>query len=197
MLDQSWRGNCTTESGLPYQIGLYYGPVLFLSVLNIAEVLGVTAKLCAGAYRTEGSLQRYHITAIKEVVPIFIYPAIFFLTFLFGLAHRISSALLLVEGKPQNMAMWVTFALVVSIKGLYLPVAFMLHPYIWARLMCNTRNQRISTILVERCTPMSLVPTHHCTDTCIYTDQTHYVVSEQSNCSETPLAPLIIKSGST
>ena len=75
--------NCTTDSGLPYQIGLYYGPFLLLSALSIVEVLYVTGK---------------H-TAIKEVVPIFIFPTIVFLTFVFGLAHRISSALLLREGK--------------------------------------------------------------------------------------------------
>ena len=160
------------------------------------EVLGATAKLCVGAYQTEGSLQRYHITAIKEVVPLFIYPAIFFLTFLFGLAHRISSALLLINGKPQNMAMWAIFVFVLSIKGLYLPVAFVFHPHIRSRLKCN---KRTGSVQINATIPgpinkhfSSFGTTRHCTNTGIYTTQTHYVVSEQSIGSHTPL---VIKSG--
>ena len=131
--------NCTSNSGLSYQMGFYYGPLVLLSALNVAEILFVTTKLCVGASKTEGNLQRYHIAAIKEVLPIFIYPGIFFLTFLFGLSHRISSALLLADGRPQNVAMWVTFVLVLSGKGLYLPLAFIFHPHVWRDVQCKGR----------------------------------------------------------
>eukprot|EP00731_Ephydatia_muelleri_P017264 Em0010g362a len=184
--------NCTTDGGLSYQISLYYGPLLLLSILNIVEVLGVTAKLCVGAYRTEGSLQRYHITAIKEVVPIFIYPAIFFLTFLFGLCHRVTSALLLINGKRQSMPMWVTFVLLVTTRGLYLPVAFVLHPHIRTRLKCHKRTNSDTPIAGPTNNHhSSFGTTHQFTGTGIYTTQTHYVVPKQSIGSHTPL---IIKS---
>lgn len=185
--------NCTSDSGLGYQIGLYYAPLVLLSALNVAEVLGIAAKLCVGASKTEGSLQRYHVTAIKEVIPIFIYPGIFFLSFLFGLVHRISSALLVSEGKPQNMNMWVIFVLVLSVKGLYLPVAFMFHPHIWSGLVSRhkktvrsamqpvaiySRNDGSATVGVTQTLPSSGA-------------QTEYVVAPPSECAG---SPLIIKS---
>ena len=191
--------NCTTDSGLWYQIGLYYGPLIFLSALNIAEVLGVAVKLWVGACQTDGSLQRCHIAAIKEVIPICIYPGIFFFTFLFGLAHRILSSILLVQGKHQIISMWITFVLLISIKGLYLPIAFVYHPHIRSRLLCKRRSgsgrdSSINAVVGLRHDNYgSLGASGQCTATGggIYSTQTHYIVPAQSNCSHTPL---IIKS---
>lgn len=136
---KSSKDGCSGDGGLAYQIGLFYGPLIVLLLLNMAENAVVIAILCRRYLTRKSShLRRQHWKAIMEVAPIYVYPTIVFVTFLVGCASRTISAVYSSRGEHFPVGMTLVMVLCLSSRGLYLPIAFLLQPRLCSKCTCRS-----------------------------------------------------------
>ena len=131
--------NSKYNFGVGYQFGLFYGPFVILIFFSLFSILVVLISLCKSAIRSKLGLfqSMAHQQALKEAMPLLIYPIIY--TVIFGLqtANRVYYTIAVSEGKPPYFPLWMTQIIVDPGRTLYPPLAFLLHPNTLKNLICR------------------------------------------------------------
>ena len=65
--------------GLAYQIGMWYGPLILVLLITFLATVILVVPLCWGAFcsHPEEIYQQHHRKALKEALPLIIYPIIY------------------------------------------------------------------------------------------------------------------------
>ena len=129
----SWEGDCATtklKTGIIEQFVLYYGPATFLLALNVLAIFIMIVVLLyrAHKYRSSdcesllaGRDQRKEI--LKQLLPLIVYPIIYFTFLLFPLANRIFMA----ASKTTNYDLIMVHALTIPSVGFFAGLALIAH----------------------------------------------------------------------
>ncbi len=176
--------NGTDHLGVAYQNGLTLGPIALISILSLLSVLAVVVMFCTRVLTRHGYLQHQHWIAMKEVLPLLIYPTLFSLASIVDLVQKVYFA---TAGKNKHPSLGVTSditlfqALIIT-----LPLSLLLRPHFLSHLRCRAKARKTDTPTQYGASTyhQSLPPT-------VQTSATCYIVPPDSLCSE--IEPLIIK----
>ena len=141
------KGDCHNDYtiGIIYQFSLFYGPLVVLILLSFISCVLIVIMLCR--QQTRGSnLQQsslYH-QALKEALPLLIYPFIYDIICSLMVANRIYYAITVAQGKHPYYPLWLIHALVDPTRVLTPPLAFLLHPNTLRKLFCKKSPQSVS-----------------------------------------------------
>ena len=123
--------NCNEfTEGVVEQFVLWYGTVMFFVTLNFLAVLAVIVVLHREKQQAEGSLRRKYKDAQREAMPLLFYPIIFSVIYSLAFVNRVYYA----GTKKTVAALWAIHAIAESSLPLFIPLAFLLHPYTLKRL---------------------------------------------------------------
>ena len=132
--------------GLGYQIGMWYGPLILMVLITFLATVILVAVLCQGAFCShpgEGIHQQQHRKALKEALPLILYPIIYNLICCYALANRIYYATG-TEDKGPCFVLWMLHSGLYSVRNLIIPLGFFLHPYTigqMKRVFTRTKHQ--------------------------------------------------------
>ena len=124
---RDWKNHCPSEkdtAGIIQQFILWYGPLVISLVISLIAVLIVVIKYCFWSHCTcchkENTNENANKAAVKELLPLLLYPVIFFVLTFFPLSNRLYGAM-----SPHNsfglmMAHAITEALWGSFSALVL-----------------------------------------------------------------------------
>ena len=102
---RSWKDDCATQKyleGIIEQFVLWYGPLFISLTLSVVAVFIILIVLTQRAYTHKNSENEYLIEkhernqnkkAMKEILPLLVYPVIFYVLWLFPLINRIYTAI--------------------------------------------------------------------------------------------------------
>lgn len=187
--DCSCNNSTTGKLGVVFQVGLLIGPVAILCVFSLLSIAAVAVLLGKRALKHNSYLQQQHWTALKEVLPLLIYPTLFCFATIVDIARSIYSfAAGAVVNKHQiaNRMAIVGFMAdaLFQISMISILLSFLLHRHIWTQLAtwCRSKKQHQETMVTT--VGRTDIPT-------VQTSRTCYVVAPDSLCSESD--PLIIK----
>ena len=157
--------------GIIEQFVLWYGPVMFFVGLNFLAMLAVIIVLYRG---TKGDPDQIHIykTAVKEALPLLFYPVLFSAVYSLAFANRVYYAVT----QKTNYPLWISHAIADPFLPLFIPVAFLLHPYTLKRLKCHELRRALNKW------------GHHSENS-----HTRFIVSRE-NSDDSEYRPLIIES---
>ena len=132
--------NCNPYTeGTVEQFVLWYGPLMLLVMVNFLAMVVMMVVLYQGTKEgPEGlvmsyNLQRQYKGALKEASPLLFYPIFFNIICCLAFANRIYYA----ATKKTVFSMWVAHAVADPCLPLFIPVAFMFHPYTLKKLRCT------------------------------------------------------------
>ena len=135
----------TSEDCHPYPEGtteqfvLWYGPLIFLVALSFVGMLVMIVVLYRGTREGPGvfsasyQLQKQYKEAIKEAKPLLFYPIAFNVICCLAFANRVYYA----ATRKTYFTLWVAHAVADPCLPLFIPVAFLLHPYTLRKLNCG------------------------------------------------------------
>ena len=113
------------------QLIIGYGPLLFATTFNFVTMLAVIVLLCRG---TRGAqLQKNYKEALKEALPLLLYPICFDVIVFIALVNRLHYTIT----KETTFGLWVAHAVAAPCLYLFVPLAFLLHPYTLKKLNCH------------------------------------------------------------
>ena len=169
--------NSSTDLGVVFLLG-FNGLQALMGILSLLSILVVAAMFCRRALNHSSYLQHQHWKALKEVLPLLIYPTLFSLVSVAGIVQTLDYVI--VGGDHSYLGQLITFPVLM----IALLLSFLLHPHIQSQLRCRiSTNTKASTVEAI---------THHQTQApTITTSQTCHIVSRDSLCTEGD--PLIIK----
>ena len=123
--------NCSEfTEGVVEQFVLWYGMVILFVTLNFLAMLAVIFVLYRGTQQAQGSLRQTYKDALKEAKPLLLYPIIFIVIYSLAFVNRVYYAVT----KQTDVALWAIHAIAESSLPLFIPLAFLLHPYTLKRL---------------------------------------------------------------
>ena len=137
---RSWKDDCATEkdtAGIAEQFSLYYGPATFLLTLCIVAVFVMVAVL---AYRAHKSILDFGqenvnkpligsnqtVEVLKQLLPLLVYPIIYFILFFFTLSNRLYVA----NQTKINYSLFVVHATASPLKNFFSGLALIGHALI-------------------------------------------------------------------
>ena len=171
------NGDCRHDyiQGIIYQFSLLYAPltlIIFISFVLFAVMLYV---LCRQRTYLKGvNVQRsLHHQAVKEAIPLLIYPLIYDIICTLMTANRIYYAITVHEGNHPYFPLWSIHSVIDPCRTLVPPLAFILHPNTLRRICCWCKKDK------EQDKYKDMQPS-----------ATVYVVSKE--CPYTEVDPLII-----
>ena len=162
--------NCKKyKEGTIEQFTLWYGPIMLITAINFIVMIVVILVLTT---RTRShQLQKIYKAALKETFPLLLYPIIFGAIYGLGVINRIVQAIT----NRNTSGLIVVHAFAASSICLFIPLAFLLHPYTLKKLTCldfrKVANQW----------------KHHS-----LRSHTHFVVSKHNTCDASDHNTLII-----
>ena len=126
------------------QSGLVAGADFVVHLVSTVMIAVVGIMFCKGAYTHNSILKHQHLLALKEVLPLLVYPAVDCMgailvavkTLYFNLQHENSDFLII-----QMVAI-----AVLQVSTVLLPISLLLHPSVRI-LACSQKQRRNSTIL--------------------------------------------------
>lgn len=128
--------NCTVyRDGIAEQFALLYGPGLILVILIFVATLVVLIVLYRGTKEAPSvyySLRNQYKEALKEAVPLIVYPIIFNVLFFMSFISRVHYA----ATRQASFPIWLTHAIVDPCLPLFVPIALLLHPYALRQINC-------------------------------------------------------------
>lgn len=130
--------DCTKiRAGQIEQFVLWYGPMFVASVGSIIVTLTTVVVLCRGAMgprdesdMSQFTLQAQHKKALKEALPLLAYSVLFSLFDWVAISSRVYYAVT----DNVNYPLWLVHAIGDACRGLFIPFAFLLHPYVVRKL---------------------------------------------------------------
>jgi len=133
------------------QFVLWYGPMFFASLGSVIVTLTTIMVLCRGAceatpfgeedHSSTITLQAQHKQALKETLPLLAYAILFSLFDWVAIASRVYYAV--TDG--TNFPLWLVHAIGDACRGLFIPIAFLLHPSVLKRLNCKELKKAAKT----------------------------------------------------
>ena len=119
------NGTCHEyEEGVIEQFTLFYGPLIFIFTLNFLAMLVVIIVLYRGTRKQSGRLQNQYKEAMKEAMPLLIYPIVYNILVSLGFINRVYYATV----KKANFSLWETQATAYPLLSLLIPLAYILRP---------------------------------------------------------------------
>ena len=118
--------------GLAYQIGMWYGPLILVLLITSFATVILVVPLCWGAFcsHPEEILQQHHRKALKEALPLIIYPIIYNIICCYAVANRIHYATRTPrEDENPCFVLWILQSGLYSLRNLIIPLGFFLHPH--------------------------------------------------------------------
>ena len=124
------------KEGLIEQFTLWYGPLMLIVLLAMVVMVIIlyrgtreTSDLLASTYQLQGQYKE----ALKEAMPLLFYPIFFNILCCLAIANRVYYA----ATNKANFPLWVAHAVAGPCLPLFIPVAFLLHPYTLQRMRCS------------------------------------------------------------
>lgn len=157
------------EEGTIEQFTLWYGPLIFLVATSFLAMLIMIIILYRGTrggpntLTASYQLQNQYREALKEAMPLLFYPIFFNIICCLAFANRVYYA----TTKKASFPLWVAHAIADPCLPLFIPVAFLFHPYTLKRLRCGQLRKAADKWWKER--------SQH--------SHTHFVVSREDTCS--------------
>ena len=125
----------TYNEGLIEQCALFYGPIIALALFNLLAVLAVIVALCKTSRGEQFQEQRRK--ALKKIWPLILYPIFFNIIFLLTFGPRIYYNV----KKKSILGLWVIHAMALPCIVLFIPLAFLIHPYTMNKCFQTGLNQ--------------------------------------------------------
>ena len=159
------------KAGVIEQFTLWYGPFMFFAILNCIAMLIVIVIL----YRRARGIHQPHQyrEALKETVPLLVYPFIFNTLYCLGFANRVYYAVT----EDAKFSLWMVHAFCDPCLPLFIPIAFLLHPNSLKKLNCK----KLKTAANEW---------RHANS---QQNHTHFVVSREDVCDTSLTERLVIR----
>ena len=129
------EGGCdgSYAQGLAYQIGMWYGPLIVIVSISFIATFILVAAMCRGAFCSRSEERIYqpnHRKALKEALPLLIYPVVFNVLNCYAAANRIHYATgTLSQDKEPQFSLWMLHSVLYSLHILIIPLGFLFHPY--------------------------------------------------------------------
>ena len=161
--------------GIIYQFALLYGPLTLLIFISFFLFVVMVCVLCRQRIYIKG-INIYHSShhqAVKEALPLLIYPLIYNIICTLMTANRIYYAVTVYQEKNPYFPLWLIHAIIDPCRTLVPPLAFILHPNTLRRICCRSKKRK------ERENSRAMQPS-----------ATVYVVSKE--CPYTEVDPLVI-----
>ena len=158
--------------GLVDQFTLYYGPGAILAIFAFVSFIIILIALCKGASSRENSHSQQalvHQRAIREALPLLVYPIIFGIIHSVEFGNRLYYAMTLVQQKQPSYPLWVVDAVIAPTELLFPPLAFLLHPSTLKKLI-HYLKQKLNH--PEQLTTTAFVVS----DECSYTEQDPLII---------------------
>ena len=117
--------------GVIEQFTLFYGPLIFIVLLISLMVVIMIIALYRGTREKSGELsttyqlQSQYREALKETMPLLFYPIIYNILCCLAFANRVYYA----ATNKANFPLWIIHAIADPSLPLFIPVAFLFHPY--------------------------------------------------------------------
>ena len=154
------------KDGVIEQFTLFFGPFTFFATLNFLAMLIIVITLYRGTRkvsRASYSLQHQYKEVLKEALPLVFYPIFFNVIFGLAIANRVYYA----ASKTSSFPLWVLHAIANESLPLFIPGAFLLHPYTLKKMKCSQLKKAVMEWKNQ--------PQHN--------THTHFVVSREDVCA--------------
>ena len=168
------------EEGLIEQFTLWYGPLMLVVLLNFLSVVIMVTVLYRGTRKTSGllattyQLQSQYRKALKEAMPLLLYPIIYNIICCLAFANRVYYAVT----NETNIPLWMAHAVADPCLPLFIPVAFLLHPYTLQK--CRTAVEKWHT---KDCQPSNTYFVVSKEDVCMSGEGTKLIVGQNEAAS--------------
>ena len=117
--------NCNKyKEGVIEQFVLSYGPLLIVLTLNFLAILVVIVVLYRGTRKRSGTLQNQYKEAMKEVIPLLLYPVVYNILVSVALINTFYAL-----ANKTTFPLWQTQAIIYPVLPLVIPLVFILHPH--------------------------------------------------------------------
>ena len=143
--------NCRSDYifGVVYQFSLFYGPLVVLMLLSYISFVAIALVLCKHAIRSRRQNISYygpsvHQQALKEALPLLIYPLLYHIFCAFMVANRIYYAIDASKGGGLFFPLWLAHAVAEPAQALFPPVAFLLHPGTMQKFICRRKQKNLA-----------------------------------------------------
>ena len=122
------------EAGEIEQFTLWYGPLVVIVTMNFLAMFIVIIVLCKGTREADipNQLRNQYKKALKESLPLLFYPILADIIVCLTLINRV----FYVVTKKTTFGIWVENAVAHPCLLLFIPLAFLLHPYTLKKLNC-------------------------------------------------------------
>ncbi len=134
--------------GVVYQLLLFYGPQVILVLLSFVVFVIVAVTLAIQSCKHSRDGAHYQISpnqqAIKEAVPLLLYPILYNVIVGVMFANRINYAISIAHDHNPYYPLFLAHAVCDPLHALFLPLAFLLHPGTVRKLLGRDRPKKRS-----------------------------------------------------
>ncbi len=120
------------KAGVIYQFTLFYGPQALLILVSFVSFLVIVAIICKRYLNhSRERLHSQHSSyqqALKESLPLLIYPILYNIITGVMITNRIYYAITTANGKPPYYPLWFAHTIADPLRILFIPLAYLLHP---------------------------------------------------------------------
>ena len=129
--------------GVIYQFALLYGPLTLLILISFVLFVVMVCVLCRQRIYIRGAsiYHSSHHQAIKEALPLLVYPLIYDVICTLMTANRIYYAITVYHGRDPYFPLWFIHSVIDPCRTLVPPLAFILHPNTLKRICCRCKKR--------------------------------------------------------
>ena len=178
----------STTIGIAVQLGIDIVPQLILSFVCVL-LIGTVISIYNKGIHKDGALQHKRWIAIREMLPLLIYPSLYAIVIIADAANNIA----LIIANYEDIVVSTTVTVLLQVIQVSLPLSLLLHASVRRKL-----RERVQLLLFQ--TRNHYLPTHSQPATVgisqpstVVSLSTHYIVSTGDDGD--PSSPLIIRSG--
>ena len=152
---QAWHNDCPSErykNGIIEQFTLWYGPLFFSLVLCLIAVTTIVLVLVGRACLRQQNeaepliAENRNKKALKELLPLLVYPIIFFILAVFPLVNRVYGAIPLPHGNNSYYKLFMAHSVTQASWGFFSASALLIH-VLYIRL--QRRHQPVGRAHIE------------------------------------------------
>ena len=178
---------------LVYALGLSHAPQVLLCVLSLVTVTCVAVFFCVHSRVRRSQLQKIHMRALKEVLPLLLYPTVYCFAYSVAIAQNV---IVFLNYKRSERDSYIHETIVIALYQtlmIFLPISLLIHSHIRQSLKScfslkrNNNNNRPATSQLQTNRGTLNVVSKNAAPSA---SRTCYVVPPESLCTETD--PLVI-----
>ena len=130
--------------GIIYQFSLLYGPLTLLILISFVLFVVMVCVLCRQRIYIRGARVYHssHHQAIKEALPLLIYPLIYDIICTLMTTNRIYYAITVFQAKDPFFPLWFVHSVIDPCRTLVPPLAFILYPNTLRKICCRCKKRR-------------------------------------------------------